>query len=44
MRFIQQAIDYEARRQQQQERLLTLFQELTGSSLTQWRPDAGNGA
>ncbi|MDE0609366.1 MAG: hypothetical protein OXH77_05565 [Anaerolineaceae bacterium] len=38
--------DYEQLRQQQQERLLTLYQELTGCSLADWRPDGQgkNGA
>ena len=36
---MQRPPDYEQREQQQQQRLLTLFRELTGSDLAQWRPD-----
>lgn len=38
--------DYEQRKQQHKERLLSMFSDLTGSSLEQWRPDTPgkNGA
>ena len=36
--------DYDNLKQQQQERMLSIFSEMTGGSLEQWRPDAqGNG-